>query len=120
MWLKSMLAGIVSWYLSHMIFSTNIRNFWISLLVLVVLHTVVTFVAYRVFTTRTTESVAESPPVETSTPEQRASGGMTITMVRTETIRVAVPTPVWYYILFGYAGLGVSAVMGLYTWLRTY
>ena len=57
-----------------------INNFWITLLVLLCVHTAVCFVADRMFTSRYTAPPGAAP-METTTPEQKVGGEASFTMV---------------------------------------
>jgi hypothetical protein len=73
------------------------KSFVVAFLVLLVLHTAISFAAYRLSTT--------TSPVGDLDGEMAAVGSST-------------PAPVVLYIIFGYAGLMVSALWGLVIWLR--
>jgi hypothetical protein len=91
------------------------KPFFIALVTLALVHSAVSFGAYR-FLTKTTavESSTDAPPVETTTPEQRAQGQSTFTVTHTKMVTRAIPTPVVFYMWAGYIGLAAAALYALY------
>ena len=92
------------------------KAFLLALLAMLVVHTGASLVAYRVFT-KTEEFSGSSAPTEITTPDQAQRGERsfrTVTMTR----RSATPLPVYFYIVFGYSGLGAALAIGLLTWVR--
>jgi hypothetical protein len=94
------------------------KLFFIALVTLALVHSAVSFGAYRFLTRTTVELLPGPPPVETTTPNQRASGQSSFTLSSTELVRRAIPTPVVFYMWFGYIGLAASALYALYFRLR--
>lgn len=93
-----------------------VKTFLVALFVMLLVHSVASIAAYRVFTK--TEQFSGSPaPAEGGTPEQ-AQGGETSFRTVTMTRRSATPLPIYFYIVFGYAGLGAALAIGLFTWMR--
>jgi hypothetical protein len=94
------------------------KEFFVALAVLALVHTLVSFAAYRFLTKRTVEFSTDYPPVETAPPEQQARGVTTITLRHTEVMSRVVPTPVVLYMWFGYAGLAAAVLYLLYFRIR--
>jgi hypothetical protein len=94
------------------------KPFFIALVTLALIHSAVSFCAYRFLTKTTVESSTDAPPIETTNPDQRASGESSIVLIHTEVVRKAVPTPVIFYMWFGYVGLAAAALYALYFRLR--
>ena len=94
------------------------KRFLITLAVLALVHSIVSFCAYRFLTKTVVKSSSESPPAETTTPDQRGRGESTFTLTHTEIVERAVPTPIIFYTWFGYCGLAASALYALYFRLR--
>ena len=97
--------------------SPHLKGFLIALAVLTVFHAIASFTAYRFFAVRR-ELPVTSTPIETTTPAEQAAGqtSFRVEMRRTE---IATPLPVSFYIVGGFAGLGVAAILGLFTYLRS-
>lgn len=93
-----------------------IKNFWLTLLVLVFVHTAVCFAADRLFTSRYT-APPDAAPVETTTPEQMARGEASFTMV---TARIERPFSVIFYTFAGYIGLLAAAAWALFTRMESH
>ena len=93
-----------------------IKNFWLTLLVLLCAHTAVCFAADRLFTSRYT-APPDAAPVETTTPEEKARGVTSFTMV---TRRIERPFSVVFYTLAGYIGLLAAAVWALFTRMQSH
>ena len=74
------------------------KSFLVAFIVLLVVHTAVSFISYRFSTT-------------TSTVSDSVSGEIA-------SVRSTTPAPVILYIIFGYAGLIISALLGIVDWLR--
>ena len=83
-------------------------------MVLLVLHSVISFASYRFFTVRTLWPEGKAP-VDISTPEQKAAGEKVIQF--TEERRFT-PMPVIFYIFGGYVALGATVVFSIFIWLR--
>lgn len=90
------------------------KQFFIALVTLALVHSAVSFGAYRFLTRTTVESSTDAPPVETTAPDQRASGQRSFTFAHTEMVSRAIPTPVIFYMWFGYIGLAAAALYALY------
>jgi len=93
-----------------------IKNFWITLLVLLCVHTVVCFVADRMFTSRYTAPPG-AEPIKTTTPEQKARGEASYIMV---THIVERPASLVFYTIAGYAGLLAAAAWAVFHSLRSH
>src|SRR5260221_4264062 len=81
---------------------------------LLVVHSLVSFAAYRFLTTttRTPSPVVDSTPVETTTAEQRAHSESSFRLATTrEQVVFAVPLSVTLYVIFGYAALAVAVII---------
>lgn len=94
------------------------KPFFIALVTLALVHSAVSFGAYRFLTKTTVESSTDAPPVETTTPGQRAQGQSTFTHTHIETVKRYIPTPVVFYVCAGYIGLAAAALYALYFRLR--
>ncbi len=94
------------------------RMFFVALAVLLLTHSLVSFLAYRLLTVTKVQSSTAIPPVETTTPEQQARGITTLTLGQAEVVERRVPMPVILYILFGYAGLLAAVVYSVYFRIR--
>ena len=92
------------------------KAFLVALIVLLMVHTCASLAAYRIFT-KTEQSSGDSPATEVTTPEQAQRGEKSFRTV-TVTRRVTTPLPVYFYVVFGYAGLGIALATGLITWVR--
>ena len=97
---------------------THTKDFLIALAVLTLVHSFVSFAAYRFLTKTTVESSTDHPPAQTTTPEQQARGETTITLMHEEVVSRVVPMPVVLYIWFGYAGLTAAMLYSLYFRIR--
>jgi hypothetical protein len=100
--------------------SADWHQFLLALGVLVAVHTAVSFGAYR-FLTKTTviHTSGEQAPVDVTTPEQAARGESNLEIVtESQVLLRTIPSVVVYYVWAGYAGLGLSGVVALVTWLR--
>jgi hypothetical protein len=86
-----------------------------AFVVLLVVHSLVSFAAYQFLTTKTrTPLPIDSTPVETTTAEQRARGESSFQMVTgREQVAITLPWSVRLYIVFGYAALAVAFGMAL-------
>lgn len=84
-----------------------------AFVVLLVIHTLVSFAAFRFLTTTTRTPVpVDSTPVETTTAEQRARGESTFQIISgREQVVISVPWSVRLYVLFGYVALAVALVI---------
>lgn len=89
-------------------------KFWLTFMVLLLVHTAVCFGADRIFTARYVAPTS-AVPVETTTPEQAARGERVFTSIIGRTERPAVLV---FYAIGGYVGLLSAAVWGLLTLLR--
>jgi len=96
---------------------TGIKTFWISLTVLVLVHSIVSFAAYR-FLTKTTDVASPLPDGETTTIEKRSDGITVITNLKARVVTRVVPTPVIFYVWCGYGGLAAALVYALVYRLR--
>jgi hypothetical protein len=88
-------------------------QFFVALLVLLAIHTAVSVGAYR-WLTKTTVLLesGKQPVVETTSAEEQARGERSFRMVTaTRVISRVIPSPVRYYVLAGYAGLGVAILI---------
>ena len=94
------------------------KPFFIALVTLALVHSAVSFGAYRLLTKSTVETSTDTPPVETTTPEQRTQGQSSFTLRHTEMVRRAIPIPVIFYVWAGYIGLAAAALYALYFRLR--
>jgi hypothetical protein len=94
---------------------TSPKAFWISLVVLLAIHTAVSIAGYQLFTARS-RMPGDGTPAEVTTPEQRADGQISFRVV---TSRSATPIPVLFYICGGYVALGAAVLFMVYTRLRT-
>jgi hypothetical protein len=97
---------------------THTKEFFIALAVLALVHSLVSFAAYRFLTKTTVESSTDHPPVQTTTPDQQSRGETTITLMHTEVVSRVVPMPVVLYMWFGYAGLAAAVLCSLYFRIR--
>jgi hypothetical protein len=88
------------------------KLFLIALGALAVVHTVVSFAAYQFLTPTKLLSASTDPtPVDTTTPEQRARGESSFRLRSdVKTYSKAVPTPVIFYMVSGYAGLAAAVL----------
>jgi hypothetical protein len=93
-----------------------VKNVWLSLLVLVCIHTAVCIIADRVFTTRYTAPPGTSFE-EITTPEQRARGQAVFTKMTHSTTR---PISLIFYAIAGYVGLIAAAMWVLFHSLRAH
>jgi hypothetical protein len=93
---------------------TSARAFWISLAVLLAVHTVVSILGYRVFTVHS-QMPGDGTPIDVTTPQQRAAGESSFRVI---TNRRVTPMPVVFYICGGYAALGGATLFLVYTRLR--
>ena len=93
-----------------------IKNFWLTLLVLLCVHTAVCFAADRLFTSRYT-APPDAAPAETTTAEDRARGVTSFTMV---TSRIERPFTVVFYTLAGYIGLLAAGAWALFTRIQSH
>lgn len=93
-----------------------IKNFWLTLLILLCVHTAVCLVADRLFTSRYT-APPDAAPVETTTPEQKARGVTSFTMI---TRHIERPFSVIFYTVAGYIGLLAAAGWGLFSLIRSH
>lgn len=92
----------------------------IAFIVLLAVHTVVSFAAYRLLTTKTSAALPfDSTPVDTTIPEQRARGESSFQIVTArEQVDVTIPWSVRLYVVFGYAGLVVALFMAIVSSVR--
>jgi hypothetical protein len=93
-----------------MTFSNPVKEFWIPLVALVVLHSVISFAAFHVLAV-STPMPGDGTAIDVSTPEERASGHATLRIV---TSRKVVPWPVMFYIVGGFAALGTAVLFQIY------
>lgn len=92
------------------------KSFVISLIVLTLVHSIVSFFAYRCFEKRTIESSLNHPAVDVTSPGQQTKGEATIVLKHEQVTVSTVPTPVIHYMWFGYLGLAVAIVTAI--WFR--
>lgn len=97
---------------------SHMKQFFIALVALALVHSAVSICAFRFLAKTTVESSTDLPPVETTTPDQRARGESSVTLTHAEVVKRAIPTPVIFYLWFGYAGLAAAALYALYFRLR--
>ena len=92
------------------------KQFFIVLVTLALVHSAVSFGAYRLLTKTSVGSSTEGPPVETTTPEERASGRASFTWTHTEVVIVTKyrPTAVVFYMWSGYIGLVAAVLYAFY------
>ena len=88
--------------------------FFIALAILIVFHALAGFAAYKIFTVRRHIPPA---PVETTTPEERASGRSSVRGTMEYWVKFT-PLPVTLYIVGGFVGLGAAAIIGAFAYLR--
>ncbi len=91
------------------------KQFLIAFVTLALIHSAVSFAAFRLFTKSTVLSSFEGPPVETTTTEQRDAGEASFVMTNTKSVMCSRPTVVVFYMWSGYFGLIVSALYALYS-----
>jgi hypothetical protein len=94
---------------------TSMKPFFISLGVLVLVHSLISFAAYRFLTKTTVLSTTDYPPVETTTADEKARGERTIVLQHSTEMARSTPMPVYFYIWSGYVGLGAAALYALYS-----
>jgi hypothetical protein len=91
-------------------------KFWLTIAVLLLVHTVVCFGADRIFTTRHVAPPGAAP-IETTTPEQQARGERVFVSI---TVRVERPFALVFYAIGGYVGLLTAATWGVFTFMRSH
>src|SRR3954462_9842345 len=96
----------------------DIKAFWTALAVLVVVHSIVSLAAYQFFTKTSVGSKTKYPTVEVTTPEQRARGEAAFTSLERSVVTKSRPTPVIFYVWFGYGGLAAALVYAVLFRLR--
>ena len=86
-----------------------------AFVLLLVIHSLVSFAAYRFLTTTTrTPLFVDSTPGETTTAEQRARGESSFQILTEhEQVAIAVPWSVRLYVSFGCAVLAVARLIAL-------
>jgi len=89
------------------------KQFLIALAALAVVHTAVSFAAYRLLTKTTVESARDEPPVERTTAADQTREVTMITLMQTKTMTKAAPIPVVFYMWAGYAGLALAVLYAL-------
>jgi hypothetical protein len=87
--------------------STLQNQFFLALLVLLLVHTGVSAAAYRWLTKTAVQEWPKDTIVETTTPEQ-AQRGEKVFIGNKRVVSRSVPWPVPCYIIGGYVGLGVA------------
>lgn len=92
-----------------MIPSQYLRVFFIALAILIVFHALASIAAYKIFTVR-----RHTPPVPVET---ATSGGSTVRGTMQYNVAFT-PLPVTLYVVGGFVGLGVAAIMGAFAYLR--
>ncbi len=90
------------------------RPFFTALLLLALVHSLVSFGAYRFLTETTVESSTDASPVNTTTPDERAQGKSSFVLTHTGVVKRIIPTPVIFYMWFGYSGLAAAGLYALY------
>ncbi len=93
----------------------------IAFVVLLVVHSLVSFAAYRFLTTKTRTPVpVDSTPVETTTADQRARGESSFRiMTGQEVVTHEIPYSVKLYVIFGYVALAVALVLAVVARFRS-
>jgi hypothetical protein len=92
----------------------SIKAFWLSLSVLVVVHSIVSFGAFRLLTKTTSET--RFPDRETI--EKRSDGITVITNLKARVVTKVVPNPVIFYVWCGYGGLAAALIYAVVFRLR--
>jgi hypothetical protein len=92
--------------------STPQNQFFLALLVLLVVHTGVSAAAYRWLTRTIVQEWPKDMVVETTTPEQ-AQRGETVYMGNKRVVMRSTPWPVACYTIGGYVGLAVAVCIWL-------
>ena len=92
-----------------------------AFIVLLVVHSFVSFCAYRFLTTTTRKPLPfDSTSVETTTPDQRTRGESSFQRVSSrEEVVFVLPVSVRLYVVFGYAGLAVALISAIVSQLRS-
>jgi hypothetical protein len=90
-------------------------EFLIPFVTLLLVHTAVSFGAYKLLTTTTREPIPfDSSTKEVTSAEQRARGERAFQLTQqVESISVTVPWSVKFYVVSGYVGLAMAAVVYL-------
>jgi len=89
-------------------------KFWLTLVVLLLVHTLVCFGADRLFVTRYAAPPGVAP-VETTSPEQLASGERVFVSVAG---RIERPAALFLYAIAGYICLLAAVAWGVFTLVR--
>jgi hypothetical protein len=86
-----------------------------AFVVLLAIHSLISFAAYRFLTTRTrTPLPVDSTPVETTTADERARGVSSFRIMTEHAVGTyEVPHSVRLYVVFGYVALAVALVLAL-------
>jgi hypothetical protein len=90
------------------------KSFMASLLFLLIVHSTISFGAYRYFTQKIVESQTSHPPLAITTVGQASQEKMTIVLTKTIVRKLALPTPVIFYVWFGYVGLASAVLFALF------
>ena len=95
------------------------KPFIVALVTLALIHSAVSFYAYRRLT-KTSVVYSAGGPVETTTPEERASDRASFTMTEPEALAVKItrPNAVICYMWSGYIGLVAALLYVLYFGIR--
>jgi hypothetical protein len=86
------------------------NQFFLALLVLLLIHTGVSAAAYKWLTNTSVQEWPKEMIVETTTPQQ-AQRGEKVYIANKRTVARSVPWPVPCYVVGGYIGLGVAVVI---------
>ena len=84
------------------------------ILVLFVIHSIVSFLTYRAFSTKRVVSSGSQPVRDVTTEEQRSRGEATLILASHEVVVKSVPIPVIFYMWAGYFGLIGALIFTLY------
>ena len=101
----------------HMNASTFQNQFFLALLVLLLVHTGVSAAAYHWLAKTTVQEWPKDEIMETTTPKQ-AQRGQKVFVANKRIVSRAVPWPVPCYIIGGYVGLGVAVCLWLVRHVR--
>jgi hypothetical protein len=96
----------------------DMKAFWVAFTALVVVHSIVSLAAYQFFTKTSVGSKTKYPTVEVTTSEQRARGEASFASLEKSIVTKSRPTPLVFYIWFGYAGLAAALAYAVLFRLR--
>jgi hypothetical protein len=87
----------------------------VAFIVLLAVHSLVSFAAYRFLTTTTRRNLpVDSTPVDITTADQRARGETAFQVVtERQEVMIYVPWSVRLYVIFGYAALAAALVLAV-------